>query len=381
MSRTPLSGSVLALLCASAACAHQKAPTFVALASGGRFTCARTADGRLFCWGWNGDGELGNGSTDPSTLPRAVRTDVRFRFHTLGNRHVCALDSVGSAYCWGSNPAGQLGIRSADVKPHAVPTRVETALHFRSLAAGANHTCGLADDGVLYCWGDNDEGQLGTGDTISRDIPTPVVGGLTFASVNINEGDDATCGLTADGDTYCWGDGVRGAGADPSAWTTDYGRCKNYCIAKPVRLPARTRITFTTLAAPYCGLHEGIAYCWNTKPDGFQVPEPISSSLHFSSLAAGGAHYCGLTADSVAYCWSTDEYREFGVAPTTPGWQVEPSRVPGIGRVALVAPGGSHICALTVSGEAYCWGRNRDGQLGTGTADSASTPVRVAGRS
>ncbi len=148
-----ITAASLVLLCCFMAFARPQDEKYVALASGDRLTCARTADGRLFCWGWNGDGELGNGSTMPSRVPTRVRTDIPFGFHSVGSRHACALDSLGAAYCWGSNSSGQLGIGSADVAPHPLPASAHGTIHFRTLTAGRNHTCGLSGTGELYCWG------------------------------------------------------------------------------------------------------------------------------------------------------------------------------------------------------------------------------------
>ena len=141
-----------------------------------------------------------------------VTGGLTFKTVSAGKLHTCALDSTGQAYCWGRNSDGQLGDGSTNTSNVPVPV---SGPPFIAIAAGTSHTCGLTSAGVLYCWGKNDKGQLGTGNTASINSPTAVAGGLQFASVSV--GENHTCGVTKDPVTlspsplvYCWGDNQFG---------------------------------------------------------------------------------------------------------------------------------------------------------------------------
>src|SRR4029077_18747338 len=122
---------------------------------------------------------------------------------SAGMTHTCAVTTAGDAYCWGQNESGQLGggFVSAYV---ASPVLVSGGLKFASVRAGSGFTCGLLSGGAAYCWGANQVGQLGTGDTIARLSPAPVSDGFSFATLSV--GTDHSCGVTPDGRGLCWGD-------------------------------------------------------------------------------------------------------------------------------------------------------------------------------
>lgn len=134
---------------------------FERISSGGSHSCAVTGAGEIYCWGNNRIGQLGDGSPGNRTLPVAVVSTERFTMVNAGFDHTCALTETGIAYCWGGNRDGQLGDGSGDQSPKLVPTLVAVVPALQSISAGATHSCGLGVDGIAYCWGQNDSGQLG----------------------------------------------------------------------------------------------------------------------------------------------------------------------------------------------------------------------------
>jgi len=309
---------------------------FAAISAGidrdGSSTCALTASGAAYCWGQNGLGELGNGTTDGDfhVAPTLVRGGITFASISVGGPHACGLTTTGGVSCWGWNSGGQLG--SGDTVSHATPTPVVGGLTFAAISAGNLHSCALATDGTAYCWGWNSwpymgHGWLGTGDTVNRVAPTPVMGGLTFAA--ISAGGRHTCALTTNGAAYCWGFNVAG------------------------QLGTGDDVTKT-------------------------IPTPVVGGLTFTVISAGGLHTCGLTTSGLAYCWGHNFDGQLGTGNTVP--QAMPTAVIGGLRFAAISASDAHTCGLTTGGAAYCWGDGYWGQLGNGTYGGSSIPTKVLGQ-
>jgi alpha-tubulin suppressor-like RCC1 family protein len=160
------------------------------------------ADRTLRCWGLNGSGQFGNEGTNSSTSPYPAAEELTFEHVSAGKDHVCGLRAGGLLYCWGSNSRGQLGVGTTG-DSRLVPALVAGTLSFQDVSAGYYHTCAVATGGDLYCWGDNNDHQIGDGTDVDRLVPTLVSGGLTWVSVSA--GEEHTCGMTSGSVAYCWG--------------------------------------------------------------------------------------------------------------------------------------------------------------------------------
>jgi alpha-tubulin suppressor-like RCC1 family protein len=137
-----------------------------AVAAGDAFTCA-VISGAVSCWGYNGEGELGNGTVTDSQTPTEVSGIGGAVTVTAGDNHVCALGAGGTGMaCWGYGKVGQLGIGSTD--NHHEPVMVPGLTTAVAITAGAYDTCAVLKDGTIRCWGDNEYGELGTGDSELR---------------------------------------------------------------------------------------------------------------------------------------------------------------------------------------------------------------------
>jgi alpha-tubulin suppressor-like RCC1 family protein len=177
-------------------------------------TCALTNGGGVKCWGHNGDGELGDGSLLKSLTPvSVVGLNNGVQQISLGFDSGCALLNTGAVRCWGYNGNGQLGDgtrtrRRTSVKVDGISTAV-------AISAGWDHTCAVLSGGGLQCWGSNDQGEIGDGTRHDRLKPVDV-SGLTSGVAAVSAGFDHTCALLTGGGVMCWGNNRNGELGDGS---------------------------------------------------------------------------------------------------------------------------------------------------------------------
>jgi hypothetical protein len=167
--------------------------TFAAVSVGGIHTCGLAAGGVAYCWGWNTRGQLGDGTSGTERwVPVRVVGDARFAAVSAGDRYSCGLTAAGAAYCWGLNGwglnvQGQLGDGTTESRRRPVP--VAGDIRFVAIEAGGSgqalgfHSCGLTAAGAPYCWGQNARGQLGDGTTQDRTRPVPVAQNRAGAAI------------------------------------------------------------------------------------------------------------------------------------------------------------------------------------------------------
>lgn len=306
--------------------------------SGGEHSCARKTSGRLLCWGGNFYGVLGNGGSGADadrTAPVAVAGDVaQWATVSAGSVHTCAVSVDGHLFCWGDNFYGTLGI-GAVTPPQPLPVEVDGSHDdWSAVSAGGDHTCGLRDSGHLFCWGLDFFGQLGDGPGGDGESPVPVevAGGISDWAA-VSAGHDHTCALEESGRLFCWGRNHHGQLGDDSAIDSD---------------------------APV---------------------EVAGSATDWVAVSAGVRHTCGLKASGQLFCWGSDSRGRLGNGGATTDDQLAPAEVAGAATDwAEVSAGVSVTCARKTSGRLYCWGSDADGRLGNGGAnDDRARPVEVAG--
>ncbi|HUS65571.1 MAG TPA: hypothetical protein VMZ28_13565 [Kofleriaceae bacterium] len=177
------------------------------VSAGARHTCAIDQAGGLSCWGANNEGQLGTGDVNPHPEPAPLDAGAFFAV-AAGHAHTCAIANGGRMFCWGHNRDGELGLGDDPADRITDPTPVDTELTWQSVAAGEGFTCAIAADRALYCWGKNDLGQLGLGDSEPRGAPTRVGAASDWAAVAA--GRHHTCAIRATGGLFCWGSNAEG---------------------------------------------------------------------------------------------------------------------------------------------------------------------------
>ena len=352
----------------------------IAISAGGFHTCALTSGGGVKCWGANWHGEVGDGSTDYRYTPAdVVGLGSGVIAIAAGKWHTCALLGGGGMKCWGYNVQGELGNGTTGMIQTTPVDVTNLTSGVTAIAAGAMHTCALVSGGGMKCWGDNSEGQLGDGTTIQRLTPVSV-SGLQNGVASFTLGTYHTCALTSSGCAKCWGD----------TWTAQLGDGTTTPRLTPVDVPGLTS-GVTALEAGdshTCAIVGGRASCWGS--NGFGQIGDGTTAVHLaptdvsgltsgvSMITTGWLHACALTSAGGVMCWGDNTYGQLGDGTTTN--RVTPVDVVGLtSGVISVRAGGFHTCALTSTGGVKCWGYNFMGQVGDGTTQTRLLPVNVIG--
>ncbi|CBJ48599.1 Tyrosine kinase, EPH (ephrin) receptor family [Ectocarpus siliculosus] len=341
------------------------------VASGSEFNCARSVDREVKCWGRNSAGQLGLGDNETrggvnnvfemgNELP-VVDLGAGVMVETIGlaGSHACAVTLSGLVKCWGENEGGQLGLEdklargnlTGQMGDNLPYVDLGTGVLASSVALGARHTCAVVDDGGVKCWGNNDGGQLGYGDTSARGTAAGEMGDdLPFVDlgrdqkvVAVAAGFFHTCALLYTGDVKCWGFGSNG----------QLGQ----------------------------GTNESIGNSAGTMGDNLP-PIDLGTGSTAIAMSLGGTHSCAVLDDHTVKCWGGNSVGSLGLGDilnrgTAPGEMgdnlpdVDLDFGTGAGSVSNVFAGRFHTCVSGTEGGLVCFGLNTGGQLGAGTDESS----------
>jgi len=311
--------------------------TWLQVAAGPDHACAVRSDHTLWCWGANGDGQLGRGTTSSSssTMQQVTVLGTEVAQAAAGEFHTCALKTDGTAWCWGRNYQGQLGNDSTTGSLVPVQVRIDADRMLVDVAwitAGEAQSCAVTAAGAVFCWGANWNGRLGDGTYWDRDVATPV-SGLDAGWIQVRTTRGHTCALSAAGALSCWG----------RNWSGQLGDDTNSERTTPVTV------------------------VW-----------PVTPGPPVSAFACGDEFTCAVTAAGAAFCFGENGNGQLGDDTTTD--RRTPVQVTGHGaQVAQVAAGAAHACLIRQDGSLWCWGNNYYGRLGDGTSTERHVPVAVTG--
>ncbi len=307
--------------------------TITEVADGGKHTVAVTSTGQVYAWGANADGELGNGTTAPSSLPVLVSLPAGTVVTAVaaGDQDSVAVTSTGQVYAWGNNHYGELGDGSTINRDKPVRVHLPKGIKAVSVTAAYNYSMALTAGGRVYSWGYDGSGQLGNGFLTASEVPTSVKLPKTITIKAIATSGYAGLALTTGGRLFSWGD-------------DGYGQLGNG--------------NFKT----------------SSHPGMVKLPKGVK----IKAIAGGSRHALALTESDVVLAWGEDTWGQLGTGKIERASN-RPARVrvPAGDKVVGISAGGGFSMALTSAGQILTWGHNNWGNLGNGTMRNATTPVLV----
>lgn len=359
--------------------------TWTEVSAGADHACG-IRDGKVMCWGFNGDGQVRGekGSEFPEPQPVVIQLGSQapaFEHVSSGARHTCAI-GAGQLWCWGN--MNQVGIANV------AATKIGALTDWTTVSAGYDHTCAISASAGLHCWGENGIGQV---DATALPVATPKpidIGGLS--AIAVSAGDQLSCAIVAAssdatvGELWCW------------------GRNNEYQIdMTQVNTGTPTRIgtegTWSQVAAGQnmvCGVRGGFAQCWGRSDIGAlgsgiwaaRLPEAMAQPiLAADAVTLGKRGFAGSVNDTrtymdfacaragtKAYCWGDNEMGT--LASGIPSTRRVPVQVlPPMGATWTKLYGGiEHACGLTSTDELHCWGADYDAQISAGIPRGVTQP-------
>jgi uncharacterized repeat protein (TIGR01451 family) len=344
--------------------------------------------GYLWNWGVNGSSELGRASSETcgtlacSTAAAQVNSLASLQTIAAGSDHSLVVTLSGAVYAWGLDADGQVGMPTTDpctcIK---VPTQVNgLPANAADVAGGGAHSLALTSTGALYAWGRNADGQLGNGTTTSSTTPVQVTG-LPGNIIGIAAGSCDSLALTADGLVYAWGcNGSGQLGTGNTTGSTTPVQVSGLIGVTAIATKSATSLALTSSGALYAWGDNTYGQLGNGTTTNSSTPVQVGISASVTAISAGGFHNLALTTTSAVYAWGRNDYGQLGATTTQTcgsyACSTTPVAVSGLPTgVTKIASGASHNLALTSSNTVYTWGANTLGQLDIGSSDSSPHPT------
>lgn len=293
--------------------------TPVEIDAGEYLTCARRTNGTISCWGHNDEGQVGNGRTNSSgeSTPNRVQQISNADDICAESKHACAVDTSGSVYCWGQNSKGQLGADPNPFPRSTSPMKVPGIADARRVTCGEEFVCALRSGGDVSCWGYNNKGQLGDGSTTNRSQPVAPQVPNSVQFVDLAGGVEHACGLDQSGRLWCWGndeDGQLGLGSGDQ--TTSTPQQVKTLSQTPLEVVAGGGFTCVRTAnGPRCWGSDSFGQLGNGSGGDTPTPVPVQGVAASTGIEAGELHTCVLSSGSM-YCWGFNSGGQLGNGST-----------------------------------------------------------------
>ena len=291
------------------------------------FSCGVAVDSKVYCWGANTNGQLGDGTNSSSATPVLVGGGQTFKTISVANTYACGITFGDTVKCWGDNSAGQLGDGTSTNRNN--PVEIDGGATYSSVSLGGTHSCGVTSSSILKCWGNNAHGKLGDGTTNNSLIPIVIDSGTSYSLAEA--GTMNSCGITTAMALKCWG-------------SADFGALGN-------------------------GSSTGQSL----------LPILIDSGTPYTKLSVGEQNTCAITNMGEARCWGLNSNGRLGVgsmniAITTPTSVITPAE---IGFINWIYTASGTTCATSNLNKLYCWGEGSSGELGNGNLQDSNFAARV----
>jgi uncharacterized repeat protein (TIGR02543 family) len=376
--------------------------TFISVSAGSSHSLAVTTQGRVYAWGYNGSGQLGDGTANSRTTPTLInvpnlQSGETIAQVTAGSYHSLAVTTQGRVYAWGLNGSGQLG--NGTTTSHNTPTLIhvpnlQSGETIAQVTAGDSHSLAVTSQGRVYAWGWNGSGQLGDGTNTNRNTPTLInvpnlQSGETIAQVTA--GYFHSLAVTTQGRVYAWGLNGSGQLGD--------GTSNNRSTPTLINVPSlQSGETIAQVTAGYyhslAVTTQGRVYAWGYNGSGrlgdgtntnrntptlINVPN-LQSGETIAQVTAGDSHSLAVTTQGRVYAWGYNGSGRLGDGTNTNRNTPTLINVPNLQSgesMAHISAGSSHSLAVTTQGRVYAWGLNVSGRLGDGTNTNRNTPTLI----
>ena len=325
------------------------------IAAGYKHSLYVDGNGSLWAWGFNGSGQLGDGTYGNRNRPKPILTNVAAV--AAGFNHSLSLKNDGTLWAWGDNAYGQLG----DGTYIGVPKPKQILANVAYVAAGDDHSLAVKTDGTLWAWGRNAYGQLGDGTRSDHSTPTQILEGVA----TITGGCDYSLATKTDQSLLAWGLNVYGQLGDGT---------KTDRISPTAILPEIAAATAGYSHTLVIDTNDDV-WAWGLSmlADQLDPTVPIWILSGIADVAAGDFHSLALETNGNLWSWGYNWFGQLGDGTTTD--RKSPTAI--LSDVAAMAGGYAHSIALKADGSLWAWGLNDYGQLGDGTATDRLSPVLV----
>ena len=327
----------------------------------------------LFAWGYNGEGQLGDGTTTNKKSPTLTKVATNWKSISSGLSHSMAINSSGELYAWGGNRYGQLGDGNTSNAFRKSPVRVGTAT-WTSVSCNKYQSIAINSSGELWAWGHNASGQLGDG-TTTTPILSPKLIGTSTNWTYVSCGQNHSMAINSSGELWTWGSNAQGQLGDGT----------NNDTLSPKRIGTATNwISISAGANHSLAINSsGQLYAWGYNGVGqlgmstgnMTSPTRIGTATDWESISCGVNNTMAINSSGELYVWGDNSYGQLGTGNTTN--LSTPTRIGTSINWKFISTGVVHSMAITTSGELYTWGVNSDGELGDGTLTNTNSPNRV----
>jgi alpha-tubulin suppressor-like RCC1 family protein len=343
----------------------------VALGPGKSDTWVISATGSIRGWGYDQDGEVGDGGSTDRLSPVAIASLPAVSSISGGGSHACAVTTPGALQCWGTNFYGMLGDGTTTDRLNPV---VSIASNVKQVSAGSNYTCVVKTDKTIWCAGYNGLCELGNGGTANSSSFISI--GTGFEQVVT--GNFSTCARSADSSVWCWG--YNGYGQVGNGTTS-------YTICTPTQVPSFTSVAevATDWYHACARKYDGTVWCWGHNGagelgDGTTVdrssPVQVLGINSAAQLALSQNSSCARLQDGTVRCWGSGA---FGILGDGSGKDSStPVAVRNLSGALEIVSGDLTVCARLDTGAVQCWGYNLEGEVGDGSGEHKFLPTNVS---